>query len=104
MISWLIEKEIVFLQRLLNVTIMIAELKPMQMAQLHSFWNLIQMTDEGVQKELYILLKRKYSDTRDKSSHETPSFLQLQGILKGEGNIETDKKMLDEYLQEKYSL
>ena len=33
---------------------------------------------------------------------EAPSFLQMQGILKGEGNAETDRLMMDEYLQEKY--
>ena len=35
---------------------------------------------------------------------ETPSFLQMQGILKGEGNEATDRQMLDEYLQEKYNV
>ena len=31
-----------------------------------------------------------------------PSFLQMKGILKGKGSVETDRQMLDDYLQEKY--
>lgn len=76
-------------------------LRPIQEIQLQSFWNLIQTIDEGVQEELYVLLQRKYAERRDKRS-ETPSFLQMQGILKGEGNEETDRQMIDEYLNEKY--
>ena len=78
------------------------------MVQLQSFWNLIQTTDEGVQKELYVLLQRKYansfSDADIQSDAQAPSFLQMKGILKGKGNEETDRQMLDGYLQEKYGL
>jgi len=81
---------------------MATTLRPTQIIQLHSFWNLIQTTDEKVQKELYALLQRKYSNTVDTSMQETASFLKMQGILKGVGNEETDRQMLDEYLQEKY--
>jgi hypothetical protein len=77
-------------------------LRPLQMVQLQSFWNLIQTTDEGVQKELYVLLQRKYSESSHDSHSDTPSFLQMQGILKGCGNQDSDRLMLEEYLQEKY--
>ena len=78
------------------------------MVQLQSFWNLIQTTDEGVQKELYVLLQRKYAksfSTADTLSEaKAPSFLQMKGILKGEGNDETDQQMLSDYLEEKYGV
>jgi len=32
------------------------------------------------------------------------SFLSMQGILKGDGNVDTDRRMLDEYIQEKYGV
>lgn len=76
----------------------------MQIAQLQSFWNLIQTTDESIQKELYVLLKKKYSRTEKLVQGEMPSFLQMKGILKGEGNEETDGNMLDEYFLEKYNV
>mgnify|MGYP007069966335 FL=1 len=79
-------------------------LQPSQMIQLQSFWNLIQSSDEGVQKELYVLLQRKYAEHANETKQETPSFLQMQGILKGEGNEATDRQMLDEYLQDKYNV
>lgn len=74
------------------------------MVQLQSFWNLIQATDEGVQKELYVLLHRKYAEHRNEDSSKRPSFLQMQGILKGKGNEDTDRHMLDEYFAEKYGV
>ncbi len=83
---------------------MATALGPHQMIQLQSFWNLIQTTDEGVQKELYILLQHKYAQKESQTDVLAPSFLQMQGILKGAGNEETDKQMLDEYLQEKYGV
>ena len=76
-------------------------LSPRQMVQLQSFWNLLQTTDEDVQKELYVLLHRKYAEPHQKTPAEFPSFLQMQGILKGPGNQETDRQLLDEYLQVK---
>ena len=83
---------------------MAATLRPAQIVQPQSFWNLLQTTDEGVQKELYVLLQRKYAEHTHRSPVKVPSFLQLQGILKGNGNVETDRQMLDEYLQEKYGI
>ena len=83
---------------------MSATLRPSQIVQLQSFWNLLQTTDEGVQRELYVLLQHKYSESSQNSRLETPSFLQMEGILKGNGNQETDCQMLDEYLQEKYGV
>ena len=83
---------------------MAATLRPAQIVQLQSFWNLLQTTDEGVQKELYVLLQRKYAEHSRSDQSTVPSFLQMQGILKGNGNVETDRKMLDEYLQEKYDI
>lgn len=79
-------------------------LRPSQLVQLQSFWNLIQTTDEGVQKELYVLLQRKYAKSHAKAEVQAPSFLQMQGILKGEGSEETDRQLIDEYLQEKYGV
>ena len=81
---------------------MATALRPNQLVQLQSFWNLIQTTDEGVQKELYVLLQRKYGQAESIKETESPSFLQMQGILNGVGNEETDRQMLDEYLMEKY--
>ena len=83
---------------------MATALRPNQLVQLQSFWNLIQTTDEGVQKELYVLLQRKYGQAESIKETESPSFLQMQGILNGVGNEETDRQMLDEYLMEKYGL
>ena len=78
------------------------------MVQLQSFWNLIQTTDEGVQKELYVLLQRKYakffSSADTQSEAQTPSFFQMKGILKGVGNEESDQLMLNDYLEEKYGV
>lgn len=74
------------------------------MVQLQSFWNLIQTTDEGVQKELYVLLQRKYAKGHNTTEEQPPSFLQMKGILKGKGSEETDRQMLDNYLQDKYGL
>ena len=73
------------------------------MVQLQSFWNLIQTTDEGVQKELYVLMQRKFSKT-ETATTEAPSFLDMQGILKGNGNQVDDRQLLEEYLLEKYGV
>ena len=82
---------------------MATTLRPRQMIQLQSFWNLIQASDESVQKELYVLLQHKYSDdSKAVATTDVPSFLQLKGILKGSGSYNTDREMLDEYLAEKY--
>ena len=79
-------------------------LRPQQLVQLQSFWNLIQTTDEGIQKELYVLLHRKYAENHPDTTSASPSFLQMKGILKGIGTPDDDRKMLDDYLQEKYGV
>lgn len=79
-------------------------LRPTEQIQVQSFWNLIQTIDESVQEELYQLLRKKYTGSSQKVKSESPSFIQMQGILKGEGNEETDRQMLDSYMQEKYGV
>ncbi len=79
-------------------------LRPNQNVQVQSFWNLIQSSDERVQKELYVLLQSKYGGSQSDNKEGNRTFLQLQGVLKGKGCQETDRKMLDEYLKEKYDV
>ena len=81
-----------------------AVLNPKRQMQLHSLWSLIQTTDEPIQKELFVMLGRKYSHNTATPETETLPFQQLKGILKSKGSIETDREMLNEYLQEKYSV
>jgi hypothetical protein len=81
-----------------------AVLNPKRQMQLHSLWSLIQTTDEPIQKELFVMLGRKYSHNTATPETEAPPFQQLKGILKGKGSAETDREMLNEYLQEKYSV
>jgi len=83
---------------------MIAELTAQR--QIESFWNLIQFSDERVQKTLYILLSNKYGDSNRKKSVRTqqPTFMKLRGILKSTGSEQTDKELIDEYLEEKYGV
>lgn len=83
---------------------MATTLHPTQMVQLQSFWNLIQTIDESVQKELFMLLKHKYAETSKDIKRDSPSFLQMQGILKRSNQQKSDQEMLDEYLDEKYGL
>lgn len=83
---------------------MATALRPNQMVQLQSFWNLIQTTDDKVQRELYVLLQHKYFNAPEAKEPEMPSFLSMQGILKGSGNEETDSLMIDEYLKDKYGI
>ncbi|MBR6202963.1 MAG: hypothetical protein IKQ62_08160 [Bacteroidaceae bacterium] len=83
---------------------MATRLRPSQQVQLHSFWNLLQTTDEKVQRELYVLLYRKYANKKEGGKTQAPTFLQMQGVLKGQGDEQTDRQMLDEYLQEKYGV
>lgn len=84
---------------------MTSTLRPAQIIQLQSFWNLIQATDVGVQKELLILLQRKYGrEPALDSKQARASFLQMKGILKGSGSQESDQQMLDDYFKEKYGL
>lgn len=70
--------------------------------QIESFWNLIQLSDESIQKELYVLLDNKYGKEHERKKEN--SFLNLKGVLKTKGSQKTDKKILDEYLEEKYKL
>jgi len=74
--------------------------------QIESFWNLIQISDESVQRALYILLSNKYGDSNRKKSVRTqqPTFMKLRGILKSTGSEQTDKELIDEYLEEKYGV
>jgi len=74
--------------------------------QIESFWNLIQISDESVQRALYILLYNKYGDTNRKKSEQIkqPTFMKLRGILKSTGSEQTDKELIDEYLEEKYGV
>ena len=78
--------------------------RPNQNIQVQSFWNLIQSSDERVQKELYVLLQSKYEGSQSDNEEKGSAFLQLQGVLKGKGSQETDRRMLDEYLKEKYDV
>ena len=75
-----------------------------QNVQVQSFWNLIQNSDEKVQKELYILLQNKYEGKHLDNKEESTPFLKLQGVLKGKGSQETDRVMLDEFMKEKYGV
>lgn len=69
---------------------------------IESFWNLIQLSDESLQKELCALLDNKYGKEHGRKKEN--SFLNLKGVLKTKGSQSTDKKILDEYLEEKYKL
>lgn len=72
--------------------------------QIDSFWNLIQSSDETVQSGLYALLNAKFGGNRKQSKKEKTTFLKMKGILKSEGNQETDRQLLNEYLEEKYKV
>ena len=76
-------------------------------SQIESFWNLIQNSDEGVQKALYLMLDHKYGVVERKRTHSRTKripFLHLKGILTGTGSAQTDKELLGEYLEEKYGI
>ena len=83
---------------------MMTTLRQNQNVQVQSFWNLIQNSAEKVQKALYILLQHKYEGKHLDDKGESTPFLQLRGVLKGNGSQETDSVMLDEYLKEKYDV
>lgn len=72
--------------------------------QIDSFWNLIQSSDETVQSGLYALLNAKFGGNRKHSKKEKSTFLKMKGVLKSEGNQETDRQLLNEYLEEKYKV
>lgn len=75
-----------------------------QQLQIQSFWNLIQASDEIVQRGLLRLLNSKYSSLKEMHRQERSSFFSLKGALKSKGDVATDKKMIDDYLKEKYDL
>jgi hypothetical protein len=75
-----------------------------QQLQIQSFWNLIQASDDIVQRELLRLLNSKYASLNEKRQQERSSFFSLKGALKSKGDVNTDKKMIDDYLKDKYNL
>ncbi|MBQ9204032.1 MAG: hypothetical protein IJ155_07320 [Prevotella sp.] len=83
---------------------MVTALGTNQTLQIQSFWNLIQASDENVQKELFRLLNAKYAPVAGNRRQGRSSFFNLKGILKSQGDAETDNKLLDEYLREKYDI
>ncbi|MBQ9667019.1 MAG: hypothetical protein IJV33_11210 [Bacteroidaceae bacterium] len=84
---------------------MATALRSRQMIQLQSFWNLIQTTDEDVQRELYVLLEHKYQPKKPAQDGDmSHSFLQMKGILKGDGTAEDDRRVMDDYLAAKYGV
>lgn len=72
--------------------------------QIQSFWNLIQASDESVQRGLLRLLISKYASRKEMHREERSSFFSLKGALKSKGDADTDQKMIDDYLKEKYDL
>ena len=72
--------------------------------QIQSFWNLIQASDESVQRGLLRLLNSKYASRKEMHREERSSFFSLKGVLKSKGDADTDQKMIDDYLKEKYDL
>ena len=79
-------------------------LQSSQQLQIQSFWNLIQASDEIVQRGLLRLLNSKYASLKEMHRQERSSFFSLKGALKSKGDVATDKKMIDDYLKEKYDL
>jgi len=79
-----------------------AVLKSNQRSQLQSFWNLIQASDESVQKGLLRLLHTKYPSEKVTVRPARNSFFALKGILKSKGDTSKDQQLLDEYLKDKY--
>ena len=75
-----------------------------QQLQIQSFWNLIQASDENVQRGLLRLLSSKYASLKEIHRQERSSFFSLKGALKSRGDVATDKTMIDDYLKEKYDL
>ena len=83
---------------------MATALQTKQKMQIQSFWNLIQASDESVQKELLRLLHSKYASLEELHQQERSSFFGLKGALRSKGDAVTDKKLIDDYLKEKYDL
>ena len=79
-------------------------LQTSQQIQIESFWNLIQASDENVQRELLRLLNSKYASLQKLHKRENNSFFNLKGILRSQGDAVIDQKMIDDYLKDKYDL
>ena len=75
-----------------------------QQLQIQSFWNLIQASDDIVQRGLLRLLNSKYASLNEKRQQDRSAFFSLKGVLKSKGDVDTDKKMIDDYLKDKYDL
>ena len=87
---------------LLSYTSQASKPKPIDSEEVYLQVKALENDPNGLLKLGSVLLPSPYS--ADELKQETPSFLQMQGILKGEGNEATDRQMLDEYLQEKYNV
>jgi hypothetical protein len=87
---------------LLSYTSQASKPKPIDSEEVYLQVKALENDPNGLLKLGSVLLPSPYS--ADELRQETPSFLQMQGILKGEGNEATDRQMLDEYLQEKYNV
>ena len=87
---------------LLNYTSQASKPKSIDSEEVYLQVKALENDPKGLLKLGSVLLPSPYS--ADELRQETPSFLQMQGILKGEGNEATDRQMLDEYLQEKYNV
>jgi hypothetical protein len=96
------EKSCIFAEKYKRIgEVMASTLQLNQQQQIQSFWNLIQASDEDVQRGLLHLLNTKYASQK-MHRQERSSFFGLKGILKSKGNTDTDKKLIDDYLKEKY--
>ena len=51
---------------------------------------------------LRLMVKRGWMLT--KRQQDRSSFFSLKGVLKSKGDVDTDKKMIDDYLKDKYDL
>ena len=83
---------------------MTTTLLPEKQKQLNAFWNLILASDSEVQEGLFALLAHKYQKQGPVTKAKAMPFLQMRGRLKSHGDANTDRQILEEYLQEKYSI
>ena len=96
-------KDVIFAARNQEKLRMATTLQPRQQRQLESFWNLVSASDVDVQRELFVLLSRKYASHNVEKSSVLP-LLQMKGRLKAYGDTLTDKQILREHLEEKYGV
>lgn len=73
---------------------MVTALGNNQTLQLQSFWDLIQASDESVQRELQELLDAKYSSEKTGAPRTKSVFFSLKGIVKSKGSTEKTSKCL----------